>query len=77
MKRFSLFLMLSAAAVCQAQNDSVSSHRIAGGMTTEQTWALNEIVVTGTRSPVDVRQLPMTVTVIDRETLTRRVSCPQ
>ena len=72
MKRFSLFLMLSAAAVCQAQNDSVSSHRIAGGMTTEQTWALNEIVVTGTRNPVDVRQLPMTVTVIDRETLTKQ-----
>ena len=72
MKRFSLLLMLSAAAVCQAQTDSVTTGgRIAGGMTAEQTWALNEIVVTGTRNPVDVRQLPMTVTVIDSKTLTK------
>lgn len=71
MKCFSLFLMLSAATLCQAQNDSVQSHRIAGGQTTEQTWTLNEIVVTGTRNPVDVRHLPMTVTVIDRKTLTK------
>jgi len=31
---------------------------------------LNEIVVTGARSQTDVRHLPMTVTLIDRETLT-------
>jgi len=31
---------------------------------------LQEVVVTGTRSTTDVRHLPMTVTVVDRETLT-------
>ena len=71
MKRISLFLMLSAATVCQAQTDSVKAGRIAGGITADQAWALHEVVVTGTRNPVDVRHLPMTVTVIDRETLTK------
>ena len=32
--------------------------------------SLQEVVVTGTRNATDVRHLPMTVTVIDRETLT-------
>ena len=71
MKFFSLFFMLSAATICQAQTDSVKSNCIAGGITADQAWALHEIVVTGTRNPVDVRHLPMTVTVIDRETLTK------
>ena len=34
--------------------------------------ALQEVVVTGTRNATDVRHLPMTVTVIGRETLTRQ-----
>jgi len=34
--------------------------------------ALQEVVVTGTRNAVDVRHLPMTVTVIDRKTLTEQ-----
>ncbi len=33
---------------------------------------LTEIVVTGTRNAVDVRHIPMTVTVIERETLTKQ-----
>ena len=32
--------------------------------------ALQEVVVTGTRNATDVRHLPMTVTVVDRATLT-------
>lgn len=32
---------------------------------------MNDVVVTGTRAATDVRHLPMTVTVIDRQTLTR------
>ena len=32
--------------------------------------ALQEVVVTGTRNATDVRHLPMTVTVVDRVTLT-------
>ena len=35
-------------------------------------FELQEVVVTGTRNAVDVRHLPMTVTVIDRETLTEQ-----
>ena len=37
---------------------------------TADSLALQEIVVTGTRNATDVRHLPMTVTVISRETLT-------
>ena len=35
-------------------------------------FELQEVVVTGTRNAVDVRHLPMTVTVIDRKTLTEQ-----
>ena len=37
---------------------------------TADSLALEEVVVTGTRNAVDVRHLPMTVSVIGRETLT-------
>ena len=57
MKRLSLLLLLSAATICQAQTDSLS---------------LQEVVVTGSRNAVDVRHLPMTVTVINREALTEQ-----
>ena len=36
------------------------------------TLSIQEVVVTGTRNAVDVRHLPMTVTVINRETLTKQ-----
>lgn len=39
---------------------------------TADSLSLQEIVVTGTRNATDVRHLPMTVTVIDRQTLTKR-----
>lgn len=39
---------------------------------TADSLALQEVVVTGTRNAVDVRHLPMTVTVINRETLTEQ-----
>ena len=39
---------------------------------TTDSLALQEVVVTGTRSATDVRHLPMTVTVINHETLTRQ-----
>jgi iron complex outermembrane receptor protein len=55
MKRLSFLLMLSAATLCQAQTDSLS---------------IQEVVVTGTRNATDVRHLPITVTVINREQLT-------
>ena len=48
-------MMLMASTASFAQGDSI---------------ALQEIVVTGTRNATDVRHLPMTVTVIDRDILT-------
>ena len=45
---------------------------IAGQAQTVDSLALQEVVVTGTRNAVDVRHLPMTVTVIGRETLTKQ-----
>ena len=57
-KMISLAIVALATMVTQAQTaDSV---------------ALQEVVVTGTRNAVDVRHLPMTVTVIDRKTLTEQ-----
>ena len=52
---FAMLVALAAGIPAIAQNDSV---------------ALREIVVTGTRNATDVRHLPMTVTVVDRATLT-------
>jgi len=52
---FSLYLSFGALAV-QAQTDTV--------------YALKDIVVTGTRTKTDIRHLPMTVSVVDRRTLT-------
>ena len=45
---------------------------VVGQAQTADSLALQEVVVTGTRNAVDVRHLPMTVTVINRETLTRQ-----
>ena len=39
---------------------------------TADSLALQEVVVTGTRNAVDVRHLPMTVTIISREDLTQQ-----
>ena len=49
--------LLSVQASAEGLNDSLS---------------LQEVVVTGTRHAADVRHLPMTVTVIDRKTLTEQ-----
>ncbi len=58
MKRLSiLFIAAMATTGLRAQTDSLQ---------------LQEIVVTGTRQATDVRHLPMTVTVINRETLTEQ-----
>ena len=53
-------MMLIAMAV------GVSSHAQTDSL------ALQEVVVTGTRNAVDVRHLPMTVTIVGRETLTEQ-----
>jgi outer membrane receptor protein involved in Fe transport len=50
-------LFLTTSLSISAQNDSVV--------------ALDNVVVTGTRNATDVRHIPMTVTVVDRKTLTQ------
>ena len=56
MKRIILSTLIATAACnAMAQNDTI---------------ALTDVVVTGTRNATDVRHLPMTVTVVKRETLT-------
>ena len=54
-KLFTAFTAMSVCAAAYAQTDNQQ---------------LQEIVVTGTRSATDIRHLPMTVTVIDRQALT-------
>ncbi len=54
-----LALMMTAGPLGKAYADSLAD-----------SLALQEVVVTGTRDATDVRHLPMTVTVIDRATLT-------
>ncbi len=64
MKRFFISLAtVSAAVMWVADLHAGPTDSIYGGH-------LKEIVVTGTRSLTDVRHLPMTVTVVGRETLT-------
>ena len=57
-KTFSILLMGLMAIVAQAE--------------TTDSLNLQEVVVTGTRNAVDIRHLPITVTVVDRETLTKQ-----
>lgn len=56
-KIFSVAFLAMAFGVAQAQNDTAAI-------------ALENVVVTGTRTATDVRHLPMTVNVINREKLT-------
>ena len=49
-----------------------STLSIACGWAQRDSLSLPEVVVTGTRNAVDVRHLPMTVTIVDRKTLTEQ-----
>lgn len=58
---FSICCLISAASL-QAQTSKDSTH-------VAKSFAINEVVVTGTRSETDVRHLPMTVSVVGRPQL--------
>ena len=60
MKKTLFFLLLGLSATAIQADELIDS------------LSMPEVVVTGTRSAVDVRHLPMTVTVIGRETLTEQ-----
>ncbi|MBR1449823.1 MAG: TonB-dependent receptor [Prevotella sp.] len=67
-------ILLSAIAMvgtgAVAQTDSLQTEALEGWMTGLN--PLQEVVVTGTRNAVDVRHLPYTVNVINRQTLTEQ-----
>ena len=70
-----LVLMASAASTllfAESSNRSTdnSQSSILNSQFVSDSLALEEVVVTGTRNATDVRHLPMTVTVIDRDLLT-------
>ena len=60
---FSIILFLSIAT--SAYSESSSDTHV-------DSLKIDEVVVTGTRNATDIRHLPMTVTVIDRKTLTEQ-----
>ena len=55
-----LACMLTAGLCAHEQGDSLRN---------EKKYRLDEVVVTGTRNETDIRHLPMTITVVDREKL--------
>ncbi|MBR6188966.1 MAG: TonB-dependent receptor [Prevotella sp.] len=74
-KKMFLVLMASAASTllfAESSNRSTdnSQSSILNSQFVSDSLALEEVVVTGTRNATDVRHLPMTVTVIDRDLLT-------
>lgn len=60
---FSIILFLSIATSAYSESSSD---------TLVDSLKIDEVVVTGTRNATDIRHLPMTVTVIDRKTLTEQ-----
>ena len=72
MKYFAAMLttMMTAAPFGQIQAEKLLAGENSPGINHADSLALQEIVVTGTRSATDVHHLPMTVTIVDRATLT-------
>ena len=74
-KKMFLVLMASAASTllfAESSNRSTDNSQFStlNSQFVSDSLALEEVVVTGTRTAMDVRHLPMTVTVIDRDLLT-------
>ena len=70
MKRIFSVLVASAASILFASAEETIANT--NRQTTADSLSLQEVVVTGTRNAVDVRHLPYTVNVIDRQTLTEQ-----
>ena len=60
-------LFLCFAGIASAQTDSLSNSYLAMAGKPSDPIHIGEVVVTGTRNETDVRHLPLTVTVIDRQ----------
>ena len=60
-------LLLCFAGIASAQTDSLSNSYLAMAGKPSDPIHIGEVVVTGTRNETDVRHLPLTVSVIDRQ----------
>jgi iron complex outermembrane receptor protein len=65
-----LLMMLTAVPSGEMYAQRLQVGELSSGINLADSLALQEVVVTGTRSATDVRHLPMTVTVIGRDMLT-------
>ena len=64
-RTFALLMSLISWAVLQGQSREDSLRRV-------RDYTMEEVVVTGTRNETDLRHLPMSVSVINREQIDRR-----
>lgn len=73
-KKIVTVCMLSALSFSMVQAQSGSQVRTTPKDTTRvaRSYAVDEVVVTGTRNETDVRHLPMSVTVVNREQIEKR-----
>lgn len=72
MKIRSLFLLLLLSECAWAQTDTtgISDKKMPlPDRQEERAYAINEVVVTGTRNETDIRHLPMTITIVNRKTI--------
>lgn len=60
------FVLLLLTGTVQAQTTQADS------LSTQRNYSLEEVVVTGTRNETDIRHLPMTISVMEREKIARR-----
>lgn len=68
----SLFLLLLLSECAWAQTDAtgISGKKMPlPDRQEERAYAINEVVVTGTRNETDIRHLPMTITIVNRKTI--------
>lgn len=68
-KSICVFLALAVNITIMAQSDSL---QMEGRNCRPEPYEIDEVVVTGTRNAVDLRHLPYTLTVIDRQELTEQ-----
>ena len=66
-------LFLCFAGIASAQTDSLSNSYLAMAGKPSDPIHIGEVVVTGTRNETDVRHLPLTVSVIDRQEIEQSV----
>lgn len=72
MRTRSLFLLLLLSESVWAQTDTtgISGRKMPlPDRQEERAYAINEVVVTGTRNETDIRHLPMSITIVNRKTI--------